>query len=225
LGLINGLAFGLCLPAMWRPRFARFRSAGLLASISLMIVSAYSVVGKATLYGWTSSASRVVQQFDYATRFNERVNVAGASRLVWGDPTFVGPWGDPTFVGPRRERMELTRQDFDDVNAWLAKRNTNFFVFPDSTLLYGLHHKVSPQPWLYLFEGHSFRSSDLLQVDDAILRSLQKNGVDVVVLEKVSHLQNHKMLPRMPQLDAWIHNRFEKAAEFGIYEVWVLRPG
>jgi len=215
LGLINGLAFGLCLPPMWRPRFAQLRIAGLLVSVPLLVVSAYYIVAKTTFYGWTYSAMRSVQEFVHPTRFDERVNVPGASRLVWGDPTFVGPRSGP--------KMELTRKDFEDVNAWLAKANINFFVFPDSTLLYGLHHKVSPQPWLYFFEGHSFRESDLPQIDVTILRSLQKNKVGVVVLEKVSYLENHKLLQKMPQLDAWIHNNFEKTAEFGIYEVWVLR--
>jgi len=215
LGLINGLAFGLCLPPMWRPRFAQLRIAGLLVSVPLLVVSAYYIVAKTTFDGWTYSAMRSVQEFVHPTRFDERVNVPGASRLVWGDPTFVGPRSGP--------KMELTRKDFEDVNAWLAKANINFFVFPDSTLLYGLHHKVSPQPWLYFFEGHSFRESDLPQIDVTILRSLQKNKVGVVVLEKVSYLENHKLLQKMPQLDAWIHNNFEKTAEFGIYEVWVLR--
>jgi Dolichyl-phosphate-mannose-protein mannosyltransferase len=217
LGLINGLAFGLCLPVMWRPKFAQLRIAGLLMSVPLMVVSAYYIIAKTTFYGWTYSATRIVQQFDQPARFSERVNVRGASRLVWGDPTFVGPGRGP--------KMELTRKDFENVNAWLAKANTNFFVFPDSTLLYGLHHKVSPQPWLYFFEGHSFRESDLPQIDVTILRSLQKNKVGVVVLEKVSYLENHKLLHKMPQLDAWIHNNFEKTAEFGMYEVWVLRSG
>ena len=215
LGLINGLAFGLCLPLMWRPRFAQLRIAGLLVSVPLLVVSAYYIIAKTTFDGWTFSAMRTVQEFGHSTRFDEQVNVPGAARLVWGNPTFVGPR-----VGPR---MELTRKDFENVNAWLAKANINFFVFPDSTILYGLHHKVSPQPWLYLFEGHSFRESDLPQIDITILRSLQKNKVGVVVLEKVSYLENHKLLHKMPQLDAWIHNNFEKTAEFGIYEVWVLR--
>src|SRR5262245_17218144 len=215
LGLINGLAFGLCLPPMWRPRFAQLRIAGLLVSVPLLVVSAYYTVAKTTFYGWTYSAMRSVQEFVHPTRFDERVNVPGASRLVWGDPTFFGPRSGP--------KMELTRKDFEDVNAWLAKANINFFVFPDSTLLYGLHHKVSPQPWLYFFEGHSFRESDLPQIDVTILRSLQKNKIGVVVLEKVSYLENHKLLQKMPQLDAWIHNNFEKTGEFGIYEGWVLR--
>jgi hypothetical protein len=214
LGLLNGLAFGLCFPAMWRTKFAAQSGITYLLTVPLLVVGTYYLLGTPIFDGWTASASRVVQQFDVHTRFTERVNVPGASRLVWGDPTLV----------EFDLKTRLSRQDFENVNAWLAKANTNFFVFPDSTMLYGLHRKVSPQPWLLMLPDHSFRLSDLPEVDATVLRSLQKNKVDVVILEKNSFLGSHKILQAMPQLRTWIHDNFEKATEFGIYEIWTQRP-
>ena len=216
LGLLNGLAFGLCFPAVWRTKFAERRAITLVVSAALLLIGTYYLLGTPILTGWTVSASRLVQQFNAKTQFIERVNVPGASRLVWGDPTLVGP--------ERGVTTKLTRQDFENVNAWLAKANTNFFVFPDSTLLYGLHRKVSPQPWLLILPGHSFRMSDLPEVDATVVRSLRKNKVEVIIIEKNSFLRNHELLQAMPQLQTWIHDDFEKAAEFGIYEIWAQRP-
>jgi len=218
LGLLYGTALGLCFPAIWKPKFAVHRGITFLGSALLLLVGTYYLVGTPTVDGWDVSSTRIVQQFDIKTRFTERVNVPGASRLVWGDPTLVGPYG------PEGDsRIKLTRQDFENVNAWLSKANKNFFVFPDSTLLYGLHHKVSPQPWLYFFPGHSFRLADLPQMDGVILRDLRAKQVQVIVLEKISFLRNHELLSKLPQLEAWIHHGFEKTAEFGIYEIWTLR--
>jgi hypothetical protein len=216
LGLLYGLAFGLCFPTLWRTKFADRRAITLVVSAALLLIGTYYLLGTPIFTGWTVSASRIVQQFNVHTQFTERVNVPGASRLVWGDPTLVG--------SDRSLKTKLTRQDFENVNAWLAKANTNFFVFPDSTLLYGLHRKVSPQPWLLILQGHSFPLSDLPEVDATVLRSLRKNKVDVIILEKNSFLGNHELLQAMPQLRAWIHDDFEKAAEFGIYEIWAQRP-
>jgi hypothetical protein len=216
LGLLNGLAFGLCFPAVWRTKFADRRGITLLASGALLLIGTYYLLGTPIYDGWTASASRFVQQFDVHTQFIERVNVPGASRLVWGDPTLVGPDGGV--------KTNVTLQDFENVNAWLAKANTNFFVFPDSTILYGLHGKVSPQPWLLMLQGHSFRMSDLPEVDSTVLTSLRKNKVAVIILEKNSFLRNHELLQALPQLRTWIHDDFEKAAEFGIYEIWTQRP-
>jgi hypothetical protein len=91
-------------------------------------------------------------------------------------------------------------------------------------MLYGLHHRVSPQPWLYFSPGHSFLRSEFPDVDAAVVRSLRRNNVEVVVLEKHCWLGNQDLLlSQMPQLRAWIQQNFTKATEFGIFEVWTSR--
>jgi len=130
------------------------------------------------------------------------------SRLRWGDPTIVGP-------------SKITRVDFEKLNSWLDEVDSNFAVFADATILYGLHRRISPHPWLYFIRDHSFLMSDIAQVDVILLNSLIKNDVKVLVLEKVSGAEDVKVLELMPRLQEWIHGHFHKTVEFGIYEIWM----
>ncbi len=119
----------------------------------------------------------------------------------------------------------LAQKDFENLNTWLEETDGNFFVFPDSTILYGLHQRVSPQPWVFFVPQHSFLESDLAEVDRTIVNSLRANNVTVIVLERASYRGTHELLDEMPELSNWIASQFEKAAEFGMYEVMVLRDG
>jgi hypothetical protein len=210
LGLINGLAFGLFSQVFWKKRLGGERPLQYWAKAAVPVLSAFFLFYRPIRNGWEYSATRIVQQFDSNTTFAERLHVAGASRVMWGEPTVMGT-------------LTVTRKDFEDLNAWLAEANTNFFVFRHSTLLYGLHKRVSPQPWLYFLPDHSFLMSDIAQVGTTILESLQKNKVTVIVVEKSSSSHNDELLKQMPSLNAWLHNQFQKTKEFGFYEVWTLR--
>jgi hypothetical protein len=93
-----------------------------------------------------------------------------------------------------------------------------------STLLYGLHQRVSPQPWVYLASNNSFRLSDIEQVDTTIVKSLKRNNVRVFVWETPTlNGDTEQLMKGMPSLRAWLRNNFEKEKEFGLYEVWSLR--
>ena len=211
IGLINGLTFGLFYEVFWKNLASKYGIA-YWATVPLMAVVVYSLFLGPMRNGWYNSRHRLVMQFSEDTTFSERVNVRGALRLRWGEPTIVGG-------------MNVTRTDFEGLNMWLDQANANFFVFPDSTILYGLHKRISPQPWVNFMPQHSFLRSQLPQVDATILKSLQKNNVSVVVLEKTSYSKTHELLREMPQLRNWITNHFEKRREFGLYEVWTLREG
>ena len=101
----------------------------------------------------------------------------------------------------------------------------DFFVFGDATILYGLHRKMSPQPWLYFLDGHSYLNSDLPLVDEVVTTALRRHGIRTVVIEKISYAggQDAAWLIHMPKLNAWIHGNFDKNREFGIYEVWTAK--
>ena len=98
-------------------------------------------------------------------------------------------------------------------------------MFGDSTMLYGLHGRPSPQPWLYFLDGHSYLDSDLPYVDRIVVASLSHQAIRTVIVEKISWAGNQDVewLPHMPRLQEWITNNFAKRKEFGIYEVWVLK--
>jgi hypothetical protein len=197
VGLINGLAFAL-FSQVFRKKKSVFRLGFLLGTAFLFVLPAND--------GWFSSWNRLVLEIKPGAQF-EPVQVKNASRLVWGEPGFE----------------HITRKDFEGLNAWLDDNNANFFVFASSTLLYGLHQRISPQPWLYLFPDHSFRMSDISQVDSIVLDHLKNNQVRVFIFEKNQEAEHEKLLNRMPLLKTWLQTEFEKTREFGIYEVWTLR--
>ena len=206
LGLINGLSFGLLSGVSLQKRHPGSRVwYRINAAIPFAIVFLFFVPG---YQGYHASVSRVVQQFEPGSTFTEHLNVRGMSRLRWGDPTIVGP-------------SKITRVDFEKLNSWLDGVDSNFAVFADATILYGLHRRISPHPWLYFIRDHSFLMSDIAQVDVILSNSLIKNDVKVLVLEKVSSGEDVKVLELMPRLQEWIHGHFHKTEEFGIYEIWM----
>jgi len=69
--------------------------------------------------------------------------------------------------------------------------------------------------------GETKPTSHLPKVDAAVVDSLQKNNVRVIVLEKDSWVLNHNLWKQMPKLKAWIETDFDKVKDFGIYEVRV----
>jgi len=209
VGLINGLAFGLFFYVFKSQNLAEEPREKYWAKLAIPLLSTFFLFYLPTVDSWFWSSKRVVQEFEYGAVFEEPLNVKGASRLVWGEP----------------QVEHVTRKDFEDLNAWLDEANANFFVFTSSTILYGLHQRVSPQPWLFFTPEHSFLMSDILNVDTTVVDHLKKNNVTTFLLEKTHNSANERLLDRMPKLHALIHDQFEKTKEFGIYEVWTLRNG
>jgi hypothetical protein len=203
LGLIYGLSFAV----FWKYTVLAETSRTELVKRAFFVGLGCLVLGYPLLHGLNVSWSRSVQEFKAGAVFNHRAQVPGLSRVLWGEPT---PYGELTTIDWR---------DFEALNAWLTETQSNFFVFPDSTMLYGLHGRISPQPWLYFSPGHSFLIEDLHKVDAAVLESLQKNNVRAIVLEKDSWVLNHNLWKEMPKLKAWIEGDFEKVKDFGIYDV------
>jgi hypothetical protein len=189
-----------------------------------------------TLYsfgdGLLVARDRNVQEF-FGARFEKPLAVAGASRVVWGEPTritphFCGNLGDMCKVSgdvadAERPLQFLEREDFERIAHELRVRQRNFFVFPDATMLYGLSGRISPQPLLYFHPGQSFLLSDRAQLDETILDALQRNHVSLVVLERASFMGTHKQLAGFPRLRAWIESEFEPALELGNYRLLQAR--
>lgn len=194
-------------------------------------LGAAALVG-ATLYsfgdGLLIGRDRNVQEF-FGARFEQPLAVAGAERVVWGEPTritphFCGYLGDTCklsegVAAAERPLQVLAREDFERLAQELRVRGENFFVFPDATLLYGLSGRVSPQPLLYFHPGQSFLPSDRAQLDRAIVESLRRHHVTLVVLERVSFMGTHKELASFPRLSAWIDAELEPVLELRNYRL------
>ncbi len=182
--------------------------------------------------GLLIARDRNVQEF-FGARFEQPLAVAGAERVVWGEPTritphFCGNLGDTCKLSDEvaiaeRPQQLLQREDFERLARELRDRNQNFFVFPDATMLYGLTGHVSPQPLLYFHPGQSFLLSDRAELDRDILASLQRNNVTIVVLERASFMGTHKQLAGFPRLRAWIEAELEPVLELGNYRVLQAR--
>jgi 4-amino-4-deoxy-L-arabinose transferase-like glycosyltransferase len=212
LGLIDGLSFGLFSEVFWKPRQTTEHPFLYWMKVAVPLFATALLFYLPISNGWFYSAARVVQQFDADTRFVEALHVRRASRLIWAEPK--------VFDG-----RTVSRKQFEDLNAWLDDADRNFFVLCSATLLYGLHQRVSPQPWVYLTPDHSFRLSDIAQVDTTVVQSLKKNNVRIIVWEKSPEDDSDQLLKKMPELEAWLLSDFHKEKEFGFYEVWTLRAG
>jgi len=207
LGLIYGLSFAV----FWKYAVLAETSRTDLLKRAFFVGLACLVLGYPLLNGLNSAWNRSVQEFEAGAVFNHQLKVPAMSRVLWGEPTRYG------------ERSTIEGTDFEALNAFLAETRANFFVFPDSTMLYALQGRVSPQPWLYFSPGHSFLIEDLPKVDSAVVEALQKNNVRVIVLEKDSWVLNHNLWKQMPKLKTWIEGDFERVKDFGIYEVRLSR--
>jgi len=195
-----------------------------IALVGLVSVALYSV-GE----GLSIAATRNVQEFAGAS-FDEHLNVPRARRLLWGEPTRITPQfcaglGETCKVSAEdadRERpFELLhKRDFEAIAAELASRQKNFFVFPDTTLLYGLLGRPSPQPLLYFHPGQSYLLADQAELDRQIVAALQKNAVELIVLERASFMGTHKLLTGFPALKRWLDQDFRLAAEHGNYRLF-----
>jgi len=187
-------------------------------------VALYSV-GEGLTLAWT----RNVQEFLGAS-FVSRLEIPGARRLVWGDPTRITPQFcsnlgemcklDASAADRERPEQFLNKADLEGIAAELAQRNRNFFVFPDTTILYGLLGKPSPQPLLYFHPGQSYALADQAALDRQIVRALDQNSVELVVLERASFMGTHKLLRDFPILAAWLDRNFVPARELGNYRLF-----
>jgi len=216
LGLIYALSIGLLVQALRDGAIPQhdftikpLTRAAYVCSIALVLAVPF-------YDGILSSWSRMVQEFGPGTRFAMPLQVPGMSTMKWAEPTMISS-------GVVAHRTELSREDFEALNAWLSTTDSNFFVFKDSIILYGLHHRVSPQPWLYFSPGHSFLQEELPRVDAVVVESLHRNNIQVIVLEKESWLEDGDLWMKMPRLRSWIMDDFEYVKEFGIYQVFRRR--
>jgi hypothetical protein len=196
-----------------------------------------AVIGGLALYsageGLMVAHGRFVQEFAPGAGFDQRLHVAGAERVRWGEPTRITPQfcsslGDMCKISSASTALDhsyeiLQREDFERVARRLRERSGNFFVFPDATMLYGLTGRPSPQPLLYFHPGQSYSVADQAALDRSIVAALERNRVRSIVLERASFMGTHKLLGEFPELDAWIARHFELSEEIGNYHLFDAR--
>jgi hypothetical protein len=183
-------------------------------AVRIFVCSMAGVWGiAAMLYEGSAAWTRKVQEFEAGTDFRKEVQVRGMEGVWWGEPT-------RTDQGSGSLWQET---DFEKLVSWLSNKRCHFFVMGDSTILYGLLRVPSPQPLLYFLPNHAFRAEEIPELDGAILASLERNGVTVVVREKKNWQGTNEVYDMFPRTWAWFTSRFDRTAEFGNWEVWELR--
>jgi 4-amino-4-deoxy-L-arabinose transferase-like glycosyltransferase len=187
-------------PAFPPRRAVRLAGVGTLLALYLGIA----------LLGLDASWTRVVQQFPPGSTFAHLAS----------DPTLRGlRLGSPDLVS-LTDHVQLRTQDFEAVVHYLRGQQGDFFVFGDSTLLYGMLHRPSPQPLLYFQQKHSYFPGDIPAVDRAVVDALQKNHVSIVVNETSRWQPHPDPIQSFPLLWSWMQRDFHVVARFGVYEVW-----
>jgi len=235
IGLASGLSLGVLAGVLGRKGAHFSLSSGtqhlqgvLSGRLCRLLFVAISVLVwvPMILQGARVSWKRFVQEFTLQSRFTGTLDIEGLRRVRWADSSYAGRQAlmEPGRSAPAGEWW-LRRSDFEGVNDWLTHHRGNFFVFGDATMLYGLHHSISPQPWLYFLADHSYLREDVAGVDEIVTASLGRKSIRTVIIEKVSWAggQDAEWLTHMPRLKAWIEDNFVKEKEYGIYEVWVAK--
>jgi hypothetical protein len=218
-----------------------FRDRGARVRVPLarraLVRGAAALIGGVALYsageGLMVAHGRFVQEFAPGATFDERLQVAGAERVRWGEPTRITPQfcsslGDMCKISSASTALDhsyeiLQREDVEWVAQRLRARGGNFFVFPDATMLYGLLGRPSPQPLLYFHPGQSYSLADQAALDRSIVDALERHHVTSIVIERASFMGTHKLLAQFPRLDAWIAQNFELSEAMGNYRLFDAR--
>lgn len=163
--------------------------------------------------------SRKVHEVFVRPVFGEPSSIVKLRGLRWGKYTRArAHWNYPG----RKEYMKspaVTESDFASLLDYLGKKGSHFFVFPDTTILYGLLDATPPQPLLWFDEGLTYPREYDPVIDRRIVKSLEENNVDTIVLEEESFWGTEKRLGHFPLLKSYIDGKFEKVKQFGIFAV------
>jgi 4-amino-4-deoxy-L-arabinose transferase-like glycosyltransferase len=184
-------------------------------TLRICIFAVVGIWGAAVVaYEARSAWSRMVQEFTAGTVFRDPIHVRGLERVRWGEPHLI------------QEKL-LRRVDFENLVSYLSARRSNFFVMGDSSILYGLLGVRSPQPLLYFIPGHSFLEKQIPRLDQVILASLERNGISLVVREKVmaEGMRVPDPYELFPRTWAWFTGNFDHTRDFGLFEIWERRDG
>jgi hypothetical protein len=184
-------------------------------TLRICIFALAGIWGAAVMaYEVRSAWTRMVQEFTARTVFRDPIRVRGLERVRWGEPHVI-------------QEITLRRVDFENLVSYLSARRSNFFVMGDSTILYGLLGVRPPQPLLYFVPGHSFLYRQIPRLDQMISASLERNGIRLIVREKVmaEPLPIPDPYAVFPRTWAWFTDNFDHIRDFGNFEIWVRHEG
>jgi hypothetical protein len=78
---------------------------------------------------------------------------------------------------------------------------------------------------LYFLLGHSFLERQIPRLDPMISASLERNGIRLVVREKImaEGIVSRDSYALFPRTWAWFTGNFDHTRDFGLFEIWERR--
>lgn len=163
--------------------------------------------GELLHYGARAALERWVHDMFAGASFPRYLQEPNLEHLRWGQPTAF-------------DEYVLPEDDVVGVLRFLRVDGRNFFVFPDFTLFYGILGKPSPQPLVWFQKGITYPATYDAAVDRWVVDELQRNRVEVVVIEARSWSNTRLQLEAFPLLAAYITRNFERTRDIGIFKVY-----
>ena len=210
IGLVLGIGF------VWPDDAGKTLARGRYPVATILRCVAVAMFAINILGGANSAWKRQAQDMIPPLKFHPVSFPSTVAPLQWCDTTPIGTVGGRTVVVPTKHFELLCRI--------VANHAGNVFIFPDFTAIYGLTGKHPPQPLLWFHDGLTFAKGGDPELDAWIVGALEKNQVDMIVLEEVSWLGSYITLKRFPLLDKYISTRFQKVGRIGAYQIRTRRP-
>ena len=158
-----------------------------------------------SMLGIKISLSRKVPEFTNS-KFPKYFALDKIKALKWGRPTRAG-------------ETDVKEEDIVNLFEYLKVENSNFFIFPNFTLFYGLLNVPSPQPLLWFHKGLTYHVLYNANLDKWVVDDLKKNMVKIIILED-KPAYNYYILNDFPQVKSYINDNFVKTKQLGIFNIY-----
>lgn len=130
-------------------------------------------------------------------------------------------WGQPMKI----KKNEVRAADIVSLLEYLKSKRTNFFIFPDFTIFYGLTGVPSPQPVLWFHKGLTYPEKYDQKLDNWVVDDLRKNKVGIIVIEEASYLDTGPRLRDFKLLKAYLKENFKQVKQIGIFSIYTSQAG
>jgi len=203
-GVASALAVGVCkdfLKVRHRSDGSSNRKSLLFALIVLIVLAGTSISGIRVAMG------RSVHDIFAHPRFGKPVAAEVLKPLRWAKPTAMGDY-------------EITERSIVDLLEYLRRCDCNFFIFPDFTIFYGLLGVPSPQPVLWFHRDVTYIPGANQWLDRRIVSDLERNNVDVLVLEQVSWFNTGERLNDFPFTKRYLMANFAMERRIGTFLIY-----
>lgn len=171
----------------------------------ILVTAASFLFFYVSMLGIKISLSRKVTEFTNS-KFPKNFAVDKLKALKWGRPTRAG-------------ETDVKEEDIVNLFEYLKAENSNFFVFPNFTLFYGLLNVPSPQPLLWFHKGLTYHVLYNPSLDKWVVDDLKKNMVKIIILED-KPAYNYYLLNDFPQMKSYINDNFVKTKQLGIFNIY-----